>query len=263
MELFAKAEKQIILLKEIRQVLAEKLKGTSKEILRVSQSNGVFQYYTVKEGQKFYIHKTRMQYIEKLIQRDYHQELTKVVDKNLKALELFIKNYSPQKYFECYSQLPPARRTLVQPLFIDNEMFASKWQSIQYKKKSEFSDEASRAGLLTMKNEHVRSKSEVIIANILKAKDVPYHYEYPVKISSSITFHPDFFCLNKRTRQEFYWEHCGRMDEPEYARSMVKRLSLYSRKNIIPGKNLILTMETYEHPLNTKDVEQLVESFLL
>ena len=69
--------------------------------------------------------------------------------------------------------------------------------------------------------------------------------------------------MNKRTRQEFYWEHCGRMDEPEYARSMVKRLSLYSRKNIIPGKNLILTMETYEHPLNTKDVEQLVESFLL
>ena len=97
---------------------------------------------------------------------------------------------------------------------------------------------------------------------MLNNKGIPYHYEVPVKINSSITFHPDFFCLNKRTRQEFYWEHCGKMDDPEYSGDLVRRLTLYAQKNIIPGKNLILTMETLKTPLNTKDVERTIETFL-
>ena len=98
---------------------------------------------------------------------------------------------------------------------------------------------------------------------MLNAKGVPYHYEFPVTVRSGLVLYPDFFCLNKRTRQEVYWEHCGMMDDPEYTSGLVKRLSLYSQKNIIPGKNLILTMETAELPLNTKEVEKVIAAFLL
>ena len=116
---------------------------------------------------------------------------------------------------------------------------------------------------MTTKEEKVRSKSEVIIANMLNTKGIPYHYEFPVKINSSLTIYPDFLCLNKRTRQEFYWEHCGMMDDSGYSRELVKRLALYAQKNIIPGKNLILTMETREQPLNTKDVERVIDALLV
>ena len=52
------------------------------------------------------------------------------------------------------------------------------------------------------------------------------------------------------------------MDDPEYAGDLARRLTLYAQKNIICGKNLILTMETLKNPLNTKDVERTIETFL-
>lgn len=59
------------------------------------------------------------------------------------------------------------------------------------------------------------------------------------------------------------WEHCGKMNDSEYSANLVKRLALYAQKNIIPGKNLILSMETLEQPLSTKDIENLIKTFLL
>ena len=52
------------------------------------------------------------------------------------------------------------------------------------------------------------------------------------------------------------------MDDPEYTTNMTARISEYAKKGIIAGKNLILTMETAQTPLNTKDVERMIETFL-
>ena len=40
--------------------------------------------------------------------------------------------------------------------------------------------------------------------------------------------HPDFYCLNLRTRQEFAWEHFGMMDDPDYASTTAEKLRLYA-----------------------------------
>ena len=40
---------------------------------------------------------------------------------------------------------------------------------------------APQGNLETIKGEKVRSKSEVIIANLLTSHNIPYHYEYPVQ----------------------------------------------------------------------------------
>lgn len=262
MKLLELALKHLEDLRQLEEQLQTKLQAQEKDIadktLRLSKSNGTFQYYSEIKNKRFYIRKKNIQQAKTLAQKDYDKKLIPYIAKNIASLEEFTKNYSPQKCINCFSKLPTARKLLVTPVFIDDNTYVKQWQTQKFELKSDTPED----NLFTPKNEHVRSKSEVIIASILKAKGVPYHYEFPVKISSSITFHPDFFCLNKRTRQEFYWEHCGRMDDPEYARGVVKRLSLYARKNIISGKNLILTMETHEHPLSTKDVEQLVETFL-
>ena len=44
-------------------------------------------------------------------------------------------------------------------------------------------------------------------------------------------------------RQEFFWEHFGLMDSAEYVKNTVSKLNLYIQNKIIPGKNLIITME--------------------
>ena len=258
MELLENAKRQLLLLTRIEQSIQTQQKETPKECLRISKSNGVFQYYTIKNGKRCYIRKKNLKIAQDIAQRDYNKKITAFLKENIQALRLFTKHYSPQKCENYYKELPAARKLLIKPAFLDKETFAKNWQSQKYEPNRDFPE----GKFFTTKDEHVRSKSEVIIANLLYNKGIPYHYETPVKISSTLTFHPDFLCLNKRTRQEFYWEHCGKMDDSEYSSNLVKRLAIYAQKNIIPGKNLILTMETLEQPLNTKDIERIIEAYL-
>ena len=258
MELLKNAQKQLELLLKIEKTIQEQLKASPKEGLMVSRSNRTFQYYSFKNGKRTYIPRKNRDLAKTIAQRDYNKKISGFIKKNIRALQLFTKHYAPQKCERCFQKLPQARRLLVKPFFLDAESYAKQWQAQKYEPNKDFPE----GNFFTTREEHVRSKSEVIIANMLNNKGIPYHYEVPVKINSSLTFHPDFFCLNKRTRQEFYWEHCGKMDDPEYSGDLVRRLTLYAQKNIIPGKNLILTMETLKTPLNTKDVERTIETFL-
>ena len=123
------------------------------------------------------------------------------------------KHYAPQKCENYFLIMPAARKVLVKPFFLDSITYSKQWQA----QKFEPNKDTPLGNYFTTKDEHVRSKSEMIIANMLNTKGIPYHYEVPIKINSNLTFHPDFLCLNKRTRQEFYWEHCGMMDDSVYS----------------------------------------------
>ena len=259
MELLQKVQNQLKAFKEIHQQLLEQLKNSSNETLRLSKSNGTFQYYAETAKKRCYIRKKNIQLAKNLAQRDYNKKLLPMISKNIKALEEFTKNYSPQKCASCFIKLPLARRLLVKPFFVDDSTYAKQWQSQKYEPNKGYPP----GSFTTLRNEMVRSKSEVIIANLLLSRGIPYHYEYPLKINSGLTIYPDFLCLNKRTRQQFFWEHCGLMDYHEYSGNLAKKLMTYAQKNVIPGKNLILTLETHEIPLNTKMVEQLIEAFLV
>lgn len=75
--------------------------------------------------------------------------------------------------------------------------------------------------------------------------------------------HPDFTVLSKRTRREWYWEHNGKMDDPGYARKAIKKLQNYEKNNIFVGEKLILTYETEQNVIQTKDIERLAKKYLL
>ena len=111
-----------------------------------------------------------------------------------------------------------------------------------------------------------KAKSENIIADTLARMHVPYRYEYPLEMTAErgqkITINPDFMCLNLKTREEFFWEHFGMMDNPECSERTVQKLSLYAKNGFFPGKNLIITTETVACPINTKLIEKIVELYL-
>ena len=99
--------------------------------------------------------------------------------------------------------------------------------------------------------------------NDLKEKhNVPYHYEAPLNLKGRGIIHPDFTVLNIRTRQEYYWEHMGKMDDEEYIQDALRRINAYERNNIFPGKRLILSHETRLYPLNTHNIEQMILQYL-
>ncbi|MBO4533918.1 MAG: hypothetical protein J5726_09545 [Treponema sp.] len=234
------------------------IKTAPKERLRIRKKGNNYQYYIEKNKKRTYIPKKNLETAKKLAQRDYYQKLLPGLLKNLKTMNQFFKHYNPEHLEQSFSNLPAARKQLVEPIFLDTETYATQWQAKNYERKKDTPD----GSYITQKDEAVRSKSEIIIANILNSKKIPYHYEYPLQLSNGMTIYPDFFCLNKRTRQEFYWEHCGKMDDLEYTVSLTQRFSDYSKCGIIPGKNLIITMETGKIPLETKNVERMIEIFL-
>lgn len=238
------------------------LKTASKDKIWCKQHKNSFQYYKIdhtKKDTRIYIRKKNIAIAKNAVQTEYYLKLLSILKSNYKALKTFSSHYDFLKLLNVFKKMPYAKQVLINPICIDDSVYAAKWQAKDYERKKD----QPEGNLITLKNERVRSKSEIIIANMLNTKGIPYHYEYPVHIRNDVVFHPDFLCLNKRTRQEFYWEHCGKMDDIEYSSNLVKRLSDYSQKNILPGKNLILTMETSDHPLNTKEVEKIINSYLI
>ncbi len=156
----------------------------------------------------------------------------------------------------------PLRQELIIPATLSDEQYAAAWLSQKYKGKSFAADLPT---LLTSKGERVRSKSEMLIADTLARMGVPYRYEYPITLNDNghtFTMHPDFLCLNLRTRQEFIWEHFGMMDDADYSSKTVKKLRTYAQNGIYSGHNLIATSETAELPLNTQLLEKTITEYL-
>ena len=112
----------------------------------------------------------------------------------------------------------------------------------------------------------MRSKSEKIIADYYDRRGIPYRYEYPLALKDGrrlITRHPDFTVLNPRTRQVFYHEHFGRMDDPGYVMKMLERLDLYQSNGLYPGEKLLMTFESSSRPLAMPQLEQMIKKYLI
>ena len=114
-----------------------------------------------------------------------------------------------------------------------------------------------------MKDERVRSKSELIFADMLSKGGVPYRYEYPMYLRGMGKIYPDFTVLNVKKRKEMFWEHFGMMDDPTYVESAIKKIATYEQNGIFPGENLIMTFETRKNSINQRLVKGLIEHYLL
>jgi ATP-dependent exoDNAse (exonuclease V) alpha subunit len=73
----------------------------------------------------------------------------------------------------------------------------------------------------------VRSKSEVIIANLLHERDIEFRYEKPLYAPDGTMYLPDFTLT--WAGEEWYWEHLGRLDLPQYKEKWEKKEKWYQK----------------------------------
>lgn len=258
------------------------LKCSPEGTLNISECRGNVQYYhrTTPDSTKGkYISKNNMTLARRLAQKDYDARLLKALKKEQKILKTALNELKGEQVqgleiSKIFQSLTSHRRALVTPVTLTDEQYAAAWLSKKYEGKS-FPPDAPE--YYTARGERVRSKSEVIIADTLNRLGVPYHYEYPITLKSggrhttsgdlsrkatSLTIYPDFLCLNLRTRQEFIWEHFGLMDDPAYSTKAVQKLQTYNQNDIHPGQSLIISTETADLPLNTKHIENIIQTYL-
>jgi len=98
----------------------------------------------------------------------------------------------------------------------------------------------------------VRSKSEVIIANMLFERDVPFEYEQPLFAPDGTFYLPDFTIAVRGEKR--YWEHLGRMDLPKYRAHWETKQAWYHRH--FPGR----LVTTTESPKLSREAARIVET---
>ena len=255
-----------ILKQELQNTLAIKKKSQKtapQGHLRIAQANKgkKIQYYHFTDPKDLkgkYIPHSKIAFVQKLAQKDYDEKLIKLLEKQIVLIEKYLRA-NENKINELYTKMSYTRQQLVDPVTLPDSLYIKEWKNVTWQGASY---NTQTEDLTTANEEQVRSKSEVIIADTLKRMNIPYRYEYPLELKDGRTIYPDFLCLNVRTRQEFYWEHFGMMDDSEYLERTIQKLKLYSENKILPGKNLIITLESQSSPINVRQIETLIKEFL-
>lgn len=101
----------------------------------------------------------------------------------------------------------------------------------------------------TTRGELVRSKSEVIIADLLHALDVPYLYEQSFVGPDGSVRYPDFTVDDAESGRRLLIEHLGMLDRPDYVRRWEAKRSWYEAAGVVPvefGQSAVGLLTTSE-----------------
>lgn len=236
--------------------------GDNKEWLRVRKIKSGFQYFKITipgDTQGSYIRKKEIAVAQKIEQNNYNKRIREIASKEINQISSFLQVYKPDKIIQCYEKLHDGRKALIIPFEISDADYADRWQNIEFKSKEIV---AGNTTSMTIKGEIVRSKSEALIADTLYSLGIPYHYEMPLMLNGCGLIHPDFTTLNRRTRQVFYLEHLGMVDERGYLRDALERVDCYENNGIYPGERLLLTYETDKRPLKRDELKKMLAHYL-
>ncbi len=197
--------------------------------LRVTESHGCPQYHFRKKGcdKEQYIPTYEKEKIILLAQRDYDEKVYKLLQDMQKRLDKFIKGFDADSVEDVYERMCAGRKKYVNPIVPTKEMLIEKWMD-EHKGCENTFGEATE--FKTLRGEHVRSKSEKILADYFYANHIPYQYEPRYKIDDYRNRYPDFVLLNVRKRKTIYWEHLGRVGEMDYATSNFAKLMDYEKE---------------------------------
>ncbi len=197
---------------------------------------------------------------ERLAQKDYDELVVKCTKERLVLLEKLLEKWDRTDIARNYENLCPERQKLISPYIATQEQYIKAWKEQTYTGKG---FERGTVELFTSRGERMRSKSEIIIADMLDKYGIPYKYENPVYLHGVGTVYPDFTILNLHQRKEIYWEHFGMMDSPEYCEKALKKLETYQRNGYLLGDRLIITYETSRYPLETETMERNIRQYCL
>lgn len=247
--------------KEIR-LLKDHLAKAPSGSLQCHRNGNSYKWYltTVKGGKRKYLPKSKKALAEQLAQKAYERERLKRCERDLRAIERYLKQCTQNCQYEksLLRKESGFRALLKEKLsFLAAEDLRDKWMEEAYRRNEKYPEHLTHravGGLM------VRSKSEAIIAQILHTEGIPFRYECE-QIFNGIAVYPDFTILHPISGKMILWEHWGLMDQETYRSTTFRKLETYIDQGFIPGDNLILTWESGGHPLDVTLVMDIVEHY--
>lgn len=249
-------------LEDLKKRLEQEMKHFPEGNLRTSKDRGIPRYFHVlnpNDTRGQYIPKGNTELAQQLAQKDYAQKLYKKVTAELTDINKFLKRHNSCELEQVHTNMNTYRKELITPMIIPDELFVQAWEQESYNTNPYYPEQRVYP---TKKDELVRSKSEVMLADMYYEMGIPYRYEAELVLKDGKKKYPDFTLLKKSTREIIYHEHLGLLDDEEYREANFAKLEEYRKNGIYPGKNLILTYEAEGCYLNIKDVKKMVGEIL-
>lgn len=235
-----------------------KLQSLPEGKLLCSRDKNNFKYYHKTCDKKIYLDKSKRNLAEQLAVKAYIHALLQDISHELTANQFYLRHYTDKSSMESLLNHPGIQK-LLSPYFKPHAKELAEWVSSPYNHNPYHPEHLTHKTIL---NFLVRSKSESMITMLLHTNNIPFRYECELVLGSQIVY-PDFTIRHPRTGEWYYWEHLGKMDDPNYYKNKFHLLEQYTSHGIVPSINLILTFETKEHPLTTDVIQKIIEHYFL
>ena len=150
----------------VKTKVERELKKLPEGSVNICRANGKDRYYifNTDSGKWKYLKNKDKALAEALAQKKYDKKLVSLIEQETEAINRYLKAVPEILPEQLYEHLSSGRRKLVTPIRETDEAFVLKWKSQEYKGNA-YPFEQDQ--LVTKLGEHVRSKSELIIADIL------------------------------------------------------------------------------------------------
>ena len=65
------------------------------------------------------------------------------------------------------------------------------------------------------------------------------------------------------TRETYYWEHLGLLDDAEYVENNLNKIDLYEKNGLFVGDRLIISTESGRFPIDVKIIDEKIKKYLI
>lgn len=230
-----------------------------QENLCCAKNGNSYKWYSCLGSSTSYIRKKDRTYAEKLALKKYYLLELDDLNKELRAINYCLAHYPEVRKTDVFFETNLEFQKLISNIFKPTNKDLSLWASEDYDKNTSHPENLKHK---TIHGYYVRSKSELLIDNLLSMHKIPFRYECCLNING-ISFYPDFTIKHPKSHDIFYWEHFGMIDSPTYTNNAMSKLHNYISNGIIPNINLITTYETKDNPLDSNTIESLIQLFFL
>jgi len=248
-------------LEEIVEAKKYDLKDCPEGLLRAAKHRDKYQYfvrYSKEDKNGIYLKQNDWDIAKRLAQKEYDENVLSAARKEIALLKKLSDTYNKKVVENVSDVMPESKMALVNKVCLSDEEYIKQWLSQEYVHNTTYPENLK---VENSKGIKMRSKSEVLISNILDEYNIPYLYEKPLRLGNYRTVSPDFTLLDMRDRSEVYLEHLGMIDNEEYLAKNLDKINEYIENGYFLGSKLLISYETSKEPLNIKKVRAMLENY--
>lgn len=253
-------------LKSIKESRFLELEEYSDIFLKVSNGRSRKYYYAKRKGEetRAYLGNDSNHEVRNIREFRYLKQLIEDLDSEIRLLRALQEGHLDVDYDAVQSRLPRIYRD---PLLPDHSTrmcdAAKKWRDQkEYEKKQYKTKNLEGLIMKALDGTLMRSKSEVIIANMLISQDIPYIYELPHMVNGIVVY-SDFTALSTIDfRSEIIIEHEGLMNNINYQRTFMNKVNGYLAEGVIPGRDVFFTFDDLNGGFDPSPVQDIIDTKL-